>query len=142
MSHITTIKVEVRDLEALRAACTRLGFEWRENQHTYKWWGRFVGDSPLPEGMKVEDLGHCTHAIHVSGASYEVGVLQQGDKYSLLYDFWGAGGLEAKLGPNAERLVQAYAVEAARAEAQRQGFSVWEQEQQDGSVLLHIQTGE
>lgn len=138
MSHITQIQVEVRDLAALKAACTRLGWEWREGQTRYKWYGRWVGDTALPEGVRMEDLGKCTHAIRVPGASYEVGVLQQGDRYSLLYDFYGPGGLESKLGPNAEVLVQAYAVEAARAEAQRQGWSVFEEECEDGSVKLHL----
>lgn len=142
MSHITMIKVEIRDLEALKAACTRLGFQFREGQRTYKWYGRYVGDALLPEGVKVEDLGKCDHVIRVAGAAYEVGVLRQGDRYGLLWDSWQAGGLEAHLGPNAERLVQMYALEAARAQAQRQGFSVWEEAQEDGSVQLHIQTGE
>lgn len=143
MSHISTIKVEVRDLEALKAACTRLGFLFMEGQKSYVWFGEWLGDTKLPEGVRVEDLGKCTHAISVPGASYEVGVLhQQGDRYALLYDFWKSGGLATPLGPNAERLVQAYAVSAARAQAQRQGYSCWEENEEDGSVKLHIQTGE
>jgi hypothetical protein len=140
MSHISRIKVEVKDLEVLRAACGRLGFQFMPGQKTYRWYGTFMGDYPLPEGISREQLGKCTHAIKVPGADYEVGILQQGDKFTLLYDFWKYGGLEDALGANAEKLIQAYAIEAAKLEAQRQGFSVYEETLQDGSVELHVNT--
>lgn len=142
MSHISTIQIEIKSLEALKKACTRLGFAWAQGQKTYKWYGTFMGDYPLPSGIKKENLGKCDHAIRVPGATYEVGVVSQGDKHVLLYDFWTYGGLEEKLGPNAERLIQAYAVEAAREEAERQGYSVYEEDMSDGSVKLHIQVGD
>lgn len=139
MSHISTIKVQVKSLTALEAACQRLGFNLVQGQKTYKWYGTYMGDYPLPEGIKKADLGKCTHAIKVPGAMYEVGIVKQGDSYTLLYDFWSPGGLFDKLGPNAEKLVQAYAIEAAREEALRQGYSTWEEGMIDGSVQLHIQ---
>lgn len=141
MSHVSKIKVEVRSLQALQEACKRLGFEFRQGQKTYRWFGTFMGDYPLPEGIKREDLGKCDHAIHVPGAAYEVGVLQQGDKFLLIYDFWRPGGLEEALGENAQKLTQAYAIEAARMEAQREGYSVYEEQLTDGSVELHIEVG-
>ena len=33
-----------------------------------RWYGRLVGDYPLPSWVKVEDLGKCPHAIRVPGA--------------------------------------------------------------------------
>jgi hypothetical protein len=141
VSHISTIKVQVRSLDALRAACARLGFTFQEAQQTYKWYGRYLYDTRLPEGIRVEDLGRCEHAIQVPGAAYEVGVVRQGDHYTLLYDFWYTGGLEPALGKNAERLVQAYTIEAAIEEATRQGYSCWEEGQEDGSVKLHVSVG-
>lgn len=142
MSHLTKIKVEVSSLDILKAACDRLGIQFVPNQQTYKWWGRWMKDWPLPEGINESDLGKCDHAILVPGADYEVGVVKQGDKYTLLYDFWSSGGLKAALGDNAEKLVQAYAVEAAKAEAQMQGYSVWEENLSDGSIQLHVQVEE
>jgi hypothetical protein len=138
MSHISKINVEIKALEILKAACQRLGYQFVPNQCKYKWYGVNMGDYPLPEGLKASDLGKCTHAIKVPGADYEVGVVQQGNKYTLLYDFWPTGGLTGV----GDKLAQAYAVEAARTEAQRQGYSVWEEILQDDSVQLHIEVQE
>jgi hypothetical protein len=131
--------VEIKSIDALKAACQRLGFQFMPGQKTYKWYGTFMGDYPLPEGISRSDLGKCFSAIRVPGAEYEVGVVKKADGYTLLYDFWSYGGLQEKLGDNAEKLVQMYAIEAAKEEAQRQGFSVFEEELQDGSVQLHVQ---
>ena len=139
--HVASIKLEIRSLEALMLACNRLGLEFREHQNTYAWYGRWAGDSPLPEGFTQEDLGKCEHAIHVPGANYEVGVVFQDGKWRLLWDSWPTGGLEAALGKDAERLKQAYGIEAAKLEAMRQGYSVWEQEMEDGAIKLTIAVG-
>ena len=139
--HISTVKLEVRSLEALKLACQRLGLEFREGQTTYAWFGKSVGDAPLPEGFTQEDLGKCSHAIYVPGASYEVGVVFRDGIYRLMWDSWHSGGLEAALGPDCNKLRQAYGVEAAKMEAQRQGYSCWEDLREDGSVRLHIQVG-
>lgn len=141
MSHIAKIEIEVKDLEALRAACARIGCTLHDNQRTYRWYGRSMGDYPLPEGFAVSDLGHCEHAISVPGASYEVGVTQRRDGrpgYTLLWDFYRSGGLEAQLGANGGKLVQAYGIEAAKRAARRAGYSVTEQQGQNGSVTLRI----
>ena len=137
--HVASIKLEIKSLDALRQACQRLGFQWMEGQRTYRWFGRWVGDSPLPEGVSVEDLGKCDHAIQVPGASYEVGVVYKNGTWRLLWDFWSTGGLAPFLGKEGERLKQAYGIEVAKMQAQRSGYSVWEEQQQDGGVRLHIQ---
>ena len=59
MSHISKIELEIQSLEDLKLACKRLGFTFIENQNTYQWYGRWVGDSPLPEGINIDDLGKC-----------------------------------------------------------------------------------
>lgn len=141
MSHIATITVEIRDLDALRAACTRIGCEFVENQTTYAWFGRSVA---LPSGYSIEDLGRCTHAIRVPGASYEVGVTpaRSGRRgWDLLWDFWSSGGLERALGQDGRRLVQAYGVEAAIRAARRQGYAVTETAGSDGAVVLRLTGG-
>jgi len=141
MSHIAKISIEIKDLDALAAACRRVGCELRLGQSTYSWYGTSVGDTLLPEGFKVEDLGKCEHAVSVPGAGYEVGVVARRDGrpgYALLWDSWSYGGLERKLGQGARRLVQAYGIEAATRAARRQGCSVTETVREDGAVVLKV----
>ncbi len=143
MSHVAEIQVEIKDLDALEAACKRIGtLELVRDQKVYKWWGSSVGDYPLPEGFTAEDLGKCDHAIRVKGDkhAYEVGVVRarngkQG--YVLHWDFFNNGyGMQAQVGENCKHLRQAYAVEVAKKAAKRQGMNVREQKQQDGSIRL------
>lgn len=141
MSHITKIDIEVTDLIALKAACRRLGFTFAEGQKTYAWFGRFVGDAPLPEGLSIEDLGRCDHAIGIPGAEYEIGVRAERSGFRLLWDSYERGGLEQKVGKGAGLLKQAYGIEKAKIEARRKGYSVYESRKADGSITLKIQLG-
>ena len=138
--HISTVKLEVRSLEALKAACQRLGLEFREGQTHYAWFGYFVGDAPLPEGFTQEDLGKCEHALHVPGAGYEIGLVFRDGCWRLMWDSFGPGGLEAALGTDCNLLKQSYGIAAALLEAQRQGLTCWEEQLTDGAIKLHIQT--
>lgn len=135
MSHVAKIELEIRDLETLKQACQRLNLEFMENQQTYRWYGRSVGDAPLPEGFTIEDLGKCHHAIRVPGASYEIGVVQRQGKYQLLWDNWHSGGLERILGPGAGRLKQAYAIARVAKEARLKGYRLTEK-QKNNTVQL------
>src|SRR5678815_3137009 len=83
----------ITDLNALKGAVKELGAIWREGQKTYEWYGRSVGDYPLPDGFTAKDLGKCEHAIRLAGTEYEIGVVpkKHGGGYTLLYDFWGPG---------------------------------------------------
>jgi hypothetical protein len=68
MSHIAKIELEIKDLRSQQEACKRLGYEFCTNQKTYLWFGRWVGDNPLPDGISEDQLGQCDHAIKVPGA--------------------------------------------------------------------------
>jgi hypothetical protein len=136
MSHVSEIEIKIKSLDALRAACERMGFQFVEGQKSYKWYGRFVGDSPIPVGVKVENLGKCVHAIKVPGASYEVGVVELPEGgYTLYWDSWYSGGLAAKIGADAGLLKQAYGIEAAKIAARRKGYSCYEQVREDGKTI-------
>ncbi len=126
MSHVSAIELEIKDLDALKAVCDRLGFTFVEGQTSYKWWGHWVGDYPLPQGFTKEDLGKCSHAIRVPGATYEIGVVNKNGKTTLLWDFYHTGGLETKIGKGGGKLKQAYAVEAAKRAAKKAGYRVQE----------------
>ena len=144
MSHVSLIALKVRDLDALDAACRRLGLELVRGQKTYRWYGVQVGGYPLPEGLTAADLGKCDHAIRVPDlpGAYEIGLVRRTDHYALLWDFYAGGyGLEAKVGPQCGRLKQAYGVELARREGRRRGYSLTETAQSDGSIRLTIRQG-
>jgi hypothetical protein len=93
MSHIVSIQCELKSLEAIHNACQRLGWTLKQGQRTYRWFGRWMDDTPLPEQLLNEAeikqlptlhpqrrqellnniLGRCDHAIQIPGASYEIG---------------------------------------------------------------------
>lgn len=135
MSHVSQIQLEITSLDDLKVACATLGFTFKTNQETYAWYGRWVGDAPLPEGIDQKDLGTCNHAITVPGCSYEIGVVKRGEKYLLLWDSWHRGGLEQKIGKDAGLLKQAYTIERIRREAKLKRYRVQEI-RKDTSVRL------
>ena len=125
MSHIVTESMVIQDLDALQAACSpESGLEFVRGQQTYRWYGRSVGDYPLPAGFTEADLGKCEHAIRVRGNSgaYEIGVVRRRDAegnvlpgYQLSYDFWNGGyGLEKVAGKNCSTLKQLYALQGIK----------------------------
>ena len=148
MSHVATVEIEVRDLDALDAACRRLGLELVRGQQTYRWYGKHVGDFPLPAGFAEADLGKCDHAIRVPHAvvteggepPYEVGVVRRRDGrpgFVLHWDFFAGGfGLQKHVGNDCALLKQAYATVMAKRTATQQGFQVSEQRLPNGTVRL------
>lgn len=141
MSHITEIETEVHDLDSLAQACTTLGLELVRGQTTYKWYGRSVGDTPLPKGFTEQDLGKCEHAIRIPGdnRAYEIGVARarNGEGYTLLWDSWRGGfGMEAKVGDNAQNLTQQYLNQVAVNHYQLEGFQLSTDMTEDGSLVL------
>ena len=134
--------MEITDLESLKAACRRLGFQFKEGQEKYKWYGHSVGDYPLPEGVTEEELGKCEHAISVPGAEmgYEIGVVRKGNGFVLRWDFYDDGLKLALGGESAKVLKQAYAVERSKRLLKRQGYNhVHERALADGSVRLQVE---
>ena len=119
MSHIVEIKTEIRDEQAVRAACTRLQL-------------------PTPEHKTVRlfsatATGLC---VQLPGWSYPVVCnLQSG---AVQFDnFQGHWGRQEEL----NRFLQAYAVEKAKIEARKKGHTVTETSLQDGSIRVTIRVG-
>lgn len=161
MSHLVTVDLLIKDLDALEAACVEMGtLVFRRGKRDYNWFGRSVGDYPLPVGFTKADLGKCDHAISVKGNedAYEVGVVKYkpgtmkevkltdgttqlvdvGGTYALLYDFWadGHGLVPAIGGRDAGKLLQEYATQVAIKQCKRQGMQVMRQQSADGKVRL------
>ncbi|HET6249747.1 MAG TPA: hypothetical protein VFE47_18805 [Tepidisphaeraceae bacterium] len=117
MSHIVSIKTKVTDPAALSAACRRLGLE------------------PPVQGTATLFSSQVTgQIINLPGWNYPVVAdIQSGEvKFD---NYGGAWGQQEEL----DKLLQAYAVEKAKAEARRVGHSVTEQALSNGSIKLVIQ---
>lgn len=143
MSHLTTIKILIRDLDALDQAAQVLGGQLIKGQTKARWYGRWVGDTALPEGMAKDALDHCDHVIRFPGATYDVGVFQNGPgEYHIAYDYYSAGGLDKIVGQHAGRLIQEYAAAAATRQARRKGQRVTRRQTLDADgrprILLEI----
>ena len=117
MSHIVSIRTQVRDVSALQAACRRLSLK-----------------APVDGTAKLYAASASGQVVELPGWHYPVVFdLSSGQAH---YDtFNGAWGDEALLG----RLLQAYAAEKARIEARRTGMTVTEQTLPDGSLRLTLQ---
>ena len=119
MSHIVTIRTEVRDPQAVAAACRRLGLP--EPAHgTAK---LFSGEAT---GLLVRLPGWLYAAV-VDTATGQVRFDNYGGE-------WGPR-------EHLDKFLQAYALEKARLEARKRGHNVVEQALPDGSVKLTIQVG-
>jgi hypothetical protein len=119
VSHIVEIKTEIRDEQAVRAACTRLQL-------------------PVPEHKTVRlfnatATGLC---VQLQGWSYPVVAnLQTGQaQYDNYQGHWG----EQK---HLDAFLQGYAVEKAKIEARKKGHSVSETRLQDGSIRVTVRVG-
>ncbi len=147
MSHVVEVNLQITSLSALKTAAKRCGLEFAEGKETYRWYGRHVGDYPLPDGFKATDLGKCEHALRVPDKknAYEIGVVKRRDGqpgYTLLYDFYCGGfGLEEKVGKQCSELCQQYA-KAVIEETIGYEFSVTHEERnEDGALVLTLSQG-
>jgi hypothetical protein len=119
MSHIVTIRTQVRDPMALAAACRRLGL-----------------GAPVKGTAQLFAAQASGWIVQLPRWNYPVVI--DTDAGTVRFDnFNGHWGEQAQL----DRLLQIYAVEKARAQAQRQGHRVSEQTLPDGSIRLNIHVG-
>lgn len=145
MSHVTTVAIQIRDLNALKAAAREQGCEFIEGKTTFEWYRQHVGDYPLPAGMTKEQMGKCDHVIHVPGVNYEIGVVKKQDgTYTLAYDFYGGHGrhdghkLLEKFGDGLKKLCQGYAIAKTTLEAKAKGWMVGKHTLPNGTVKLTL----
>lgn len=101
MSHVAAVECRVQDLDVLKDVAERLGFEFREGQKTYRWFGQFLNDwhsarAAVRKGFDSSKFGKCEHALRLKGqpGAYEIGVTahDDGEGYDLIYDTFGGGG--------------------------------------------------
>jgi hypothetical protein len=119
LSHVVTIKTEVRDHAAVSAACRRL-------QLAPPILGTAQLFSDQVAGLIVR-LPDWTYPVVIDTTTGQV----RFDNYE------GAWGDQAQL----DRFLQIYAVEKARIEARKKGHQITEQALADGSIKLTIRVG-
>jgi hypothetical protein len=145
MSHVATVELEIKDIDALEIAAKELGLELMRNQKTYRWYGRWVqdyhgNDAAYKHGIKPENYGKCEHALRIKGdtSGYEIGVARnEAGQLQLIWDFYGSGQrLVEKIGKDAGKLTQLYACEVATKQAKKQGFAVQKKVLANGKLQL------
>ncbi|MEQ8786547.1 MAG: DUF1257 domain-containing protein [Pirellulaceae bacterium] len=115
MSHITTLQVQMRDEQAIRAACQETGAEFL---------GR--GVHTLFGSQTVEGVG-----FKLSQWRYPLVATEDALKYDTFCSKAGAGG-------QLNQFRQSYAKQVVLAQARRKGQHVTEQRQADGSIRLVV----
>lgn len=127
MSHFTTIQTQVRDLNALAAACLEMDLSFVAN-------GQCRGYAGITR--------QAPHVIQLKGP-YDIAVDPSPEKdgtYGLTTDWWD-GHAAKEVGEGYGRLLQTYGVHKTTREAQLRGLRVSQKQQQDGSILLTLEGG-
>ncbi len=119
MSHIVEIKTEVRDEQAVRAACTRLQLAAPEQKAARLF-------SATARGLCVQ-LPQWQYPVVIN--------LQTGQTQ---YDNYGGHWGEQK---HLNSFLQAYAVEKAKIEARKKGHLCSETRLEDGSIRVTVKVG-
>jgi hypothetical protein len=119
LSHIVEIKTEIRDEQAVRAACTRLQL-------------------PSPEHNTVRLFSATATGLCVQLTGWQYPVVCTLQTGQVQYDNYGGNwGRHEEL----NRFLQGYAVEKAKIEARKKGHSVSETRLQDGSIRVTVKVG-
>ena len=119
MSHTVTIKTEIKDAAAVRAACERLKL-------------------PAPVHGKTKLFSGEVEGLAVQLPDWVYPVVADVPTGKLAYDnFGGRWGTQREL----DRFLQIYAVEKCRIEARKKGHIVTEQQLGDGSIKVTVQIG-
>jgi hypothetical protein len=119
MSHVVTLKTQLRDVTAIAAACRRLGLP-----------------DPVQGTTRLYSAEVTGLLIHLTGWQYPIAVDPATGEIQA-DNFDGAWGDPAEIG----RLTQGYAVEKIHLESRKKGLRVTETPLEDGSVKLQILEG-
>ncbi len=122
MSHWTTLKTQIKDPEALRAACAEMGLTLIQNG--------------VARGYYTNEL-KADFVVKLKGP-YDVAVQRQPDgTYGLTTDWW-SGHVEKEVGKNYGRLMQLYGAHKTMRDQRRLGHMVSRQQTKDGKIRLTI----
>lgn len=133
MSHITTGRMKVKDLDALATAGKALGFVLYKGQTKYK---TYYG---LTSGVE--------HVLRTDKSEYEIGLVKAADGkegWDLRWDAHGVHGraLESAAGPQLSRLNQEYGaavtLSQVHAKLARQGFKATREMLPSGVLRMRL----
>ncbi len=119
MSHVVEIRTEIRDEQAVRAACTRLQLA-------------------APEHKTVRLFNATATGVCVQLPGWQYPVVANLQTGQVQYDNYGGHWGEQK---HLNSFLQAYAVEKAKIESRKKGHSVTETALQDGSIRVTVRVG-
>lgn len=144
MSHVVKIDMKLMSLNVIIKTFRDLGMEVVESPN-YKWYNTYVGDSPLPEGYSIDELGKCIYKAYIPSkpSAYEVGIVKSkdGTGFSLLYDFWMEGyGLESVIGKNANKFKQTYSANMSIMQLAMQGRQFTKTVNTKGQIIIVANT--
>jgi hypothetical protein len=119
LSHVVEIKTEIRDEQAVKAACVRLQL-------------------PTPEHKTVRLFNATATGLCIQLPNWSYPVVCNLQTGQLSYDnYSGAWGEQKHL----NSFVQSYAVEKAKIEARKKGHTCSETRLEDGSIKVTIRVG-
>jgi hypothetical protein len=119
LSHIVQIETQVKDEQAVRAACTRLQLA-------------------APEHKTVRLFSATATGLCVQLPGWQYPVVANLQTGQVQFDNYGGHWGEQK---HMNSFLQAYAVEKTRIEARRKGHSVSETRLEDGSIRVTVRVG-
>jgi hypothetical protein len=125
MSHFTTIETQIRDIEALKAACAEMGLT-------------------LAQDCQARGYGGKTHQgeyVIVLKGPYDIALNRQVNGAFRLTTDWYQDHVEKQVGKNFGRLLQFYGVHKATLEARRKGYTVTRGALNSGAIKLTIAGG-
>jgi len=122
MSHFTTIKTQIKDIEALRSACQEMGLSLLQNAQARGYYeNKTKGD----------------YVVRLKGP-YDIALNKQPDgSFGLTADLWN-GHVEQEVGQGYGKLLQLYGVHKAIREARKKGHLVTRCQQHNGAIKLSI----
>ena len=122
MSHFTTIKTQIKDIDALCSALREMGLALFPNANA--------------RGYSSNHT-HGNFVIRLNGP-YDIALNKQPDgSYGLIADLY-AGHVENEVGQNYGKLLQLYGIHKTMQEARKKGYSAMRKTQADGSIKLPL----
>ena len=119
MSHFTTIKTKIVEKEYLKKALSELGHNYQEGNVQIR------GYQSIRTSVSIK--------ISTKNTGYDIGFRQSNNVYEIVADWWGIKDI--KQDQFLQQVSQRYAYHAAKAKLEEQGFSLVNEEAEEGDRI-------